>query len=490
MKKDKIDVVLFGFGIIGKKIIPILREKYNIIRWADNDKNKVGLSYEGMTICSSKSIVGLKCKIIIATGREAFVQISNQLLGEGFSEKQLYFVTNSQDLSVIPYECEELKVDNNITLVEYDQLRNSEDKQCGDRVLILCSFYTPFVIQPIRNILSRYPEYDISLLTSSNDYNDSLYDKVKHIYVYKSLLDLARIINLLPQYDTVHMLWMEFEWAYFSKMICAKAGNSIVTIGGSDFYRSSDAMKKYYLKLLSCVDKINCQTPSVTSDFLKVFPFLGEMIVNVNYGFEALDYIPKPHLRKVSEIKGSFGFPLDKYIITCGHNASEAHQHIAIIDALSQLDDSTKSSILCVFPMTYPNNSDEYINTVENKIRQTGIDYRILSDYLDVRQIAKYAQISDIMIHVQTTDMSSATMLEEMYAGAIVVAGSWLPYKWLRENGLFFVSVDEIQDVTQVIGDIVTRIDVYKEKCINNRQIVHDFGSWDVCAKKWIEMWR
>ena len=99
------------------------------------------------------------------------------------------------------------------------------------------------------------------------------------------------------------------------------------------------------------------------------------------------------------------------------------------------------------------------------------------------------ALISDIMIHVQITDQLSSTMLEEMYANSVVIAGSWLPYRSLHEMGVYFLDVDSIPDVTGILEDVVRDIGFYRQKCEGNPQIVWDHSSWDKLAAKWHALW-
>lgn len=103
--------------------------------------------------------------------------------------------------------------------------------------------------------------------------------------------------------------------------------------------------------------------------------------------------------------------------------------------------------------------------------------------------MAEYALVSDIMIHVQTTDQLSSTMLEEMYAGSIVLAGKWLPYQSLHKKGMFFLDVDEICDITMILEDVVENIEKYRTKCERNKVIVRKHSSWDELASKWYALW-
>ncbi len=139
--------------------------------------------------------------------------------------------------------------------------------------------------------------------------------------------------------------------------------------------------------------------------------------------------------------------------------------------------------------MTYPDVFADYRKEVCDRLQNVGFDSVVLTEFMDFQSMSEYALISDIMIHVQTTDQLSSTMLEEMYAGSVVIAGSWLPYQSLHEMGIYFLDVDTIPDVTVVLEEVVQNLDSYKEKCKGNSEIVWNYSSWDVLATKWRALW-
>ena len=80
-------------------------------------------------------------------------------------------------------------------------------------------------------------------------------------------------------------------------------------------------------------------------------------------------------------------------------------------------------------------------------------------------------------------------MLEQMYAGSVVIAGKWLPYKSLHDCGIFFVDVDCIDDIMAAVSDVVMNKNQYKEMCIGNRDIIWKNSSWDELAPRWHAIW-
>ncbi len=486
--KQKEEIILFGYGKIGKILYPRIKNEYDIIGWVDNNPDVWGESYSGGVISPPDIISGFDGKIVIATSHLVSLEIISQVKGLGISDHQIYRGTSNLTEPILPFSACDIP-DSNKEIIEYDQCHEAIISDSESNILIMCSFHTPYVIQLVKNTKKRHKWLNISLLTKSNEYLTELSGFVSHIYIYDTYSDLVNILRKGSKYKALHMLWMESAWVYVADCIRECTERCILNVGGSDFYRSSDTTRKYLHRLMIIADTINVQSINVKNDFLKVFPEFSLNTVVNNYGLEVIDYIPEPKDREIPKIMEDFALPTDRIIITCGHNAGEAHQHRDIIKALSQLEDRIKEQICAVFPMTYPTGKDAYVSEINSYLNQSGLSYQIITEYMDTYRMAEYAQVSDIMIHVQTTDQLSSTMLEEMYAGAIVIAGSWLPYQWLRDRGLYFISIDSIEEVTDVVKSIVEDFDEYKMRCQNNRSIIYDIGSWDVCGKKWVDLW-
>lgn len=154
--------------------------------------------------------------------------------------------------------------------------------------------------------------------------------------------------------------------------------------------------------------------------------YYGEAVENkmliLPYGIEVLELIDNSKYISENSIKIKFNIPTDRIVVTCGHNANKAHQHMKIINALEQLPENIKIRIVCVFPMTYPKENDDCTRNIRKKLAKGGLSYVILKEFMSFKEMAEYALISDLVICVQTTDRLSPVMLEEIYAETIVIA--------------------------------------------------------------------
>lgn len=485
MTKER--VYLFGAGKKCREMLPILKEQYNIIGIVDNNIDRWNSEFEGLHILEPKKIWGVSEKILITTSWGYFDEIRRQLQKSGIAdelivlaefssrENKIHLFPNKQEGAVTSYK----------DLVDYDLLGGKKDS--GEGVLLLCGFYTVYVINLINNIKKRNKDYSISLLTNSLGFKENLREKADHIYYYETNLELDDILEKLPEYNVFQTLWIESIWAMHYQKIRKKCKRLNLFVGGSDLYRAGDKKLKLKKRLIDVSDIIGIETEAIRDDFLKVFPEMRDRVVLFRYGIEYIEQ--EKFLRPKEVIYKRWGFSSEKLIITCAHNAVPEQQHEKIISALSRMPQNIRDAAVYVFPMTYGNSDESYVDHVETMLKDTGMDYRIIRDFMPYLELAEYISISSIYINVQTTDALSTTILEEMYAGAVAVTGTWLPYMGLREKGIDFVAVDTIDDLTEIVADIITNYSEYKEKFSRNREIIYEMSSWDNMSKEWLKVW-
>lgn len=488
------NIIIFGTGEIGKIAISCLKSEYNVKAVVDNDNGKWGRAVDGYIIQSPEIIRNYDCMIAVASTNYC-MEIMNQLQDMGIEHSNIflcrrYMKEGQYGCDIYPSDVQKLKGTEK-SLIEFDLLNRTESI-CGKlKVMVFCLSYSVYTKQLIENMSKRYNDIEFSLITSAAEYEENLFpSEVRHIYCFSTMADLKAILEKLPIYDAMQFLWIETFWAYFYELIRDKTRRLNLNVGGSDFYRASSAERDYKKKLVAVADQVTAENVETVQKFKEYYiKEAGSKMGLLPFGIEVLDYIQLLRKENKNELKGKYGIPLNKIVVTCAHSAARANRHLELTDALSRLSNNIKKTIVCVFPMTYPSNVPEYVKEVDDKLKESGLDYIILTKFMDFHEMAEYAVISDIMIRVQTTDQLSSMMLEAMYAGGIVVAGSWLPYQSLRKMGISFWDVDTISDVPNILEDVVANIDAYKEKCKGNEELVRRHSSWDVLAPKWHALW-
>lgn len=490
MKDKKEQVALYGLGNVGRSMAPYLKERYEIAYWVDGNERLWGTEYAGISVRSPKSILEYTGRIIITTTDTYFVEISESLLCSGIEKNRIFRGQHhvyDQREEIVPYEFEMLEPEQ-VDLKNCDLLKRDEAEN-GRKVMVFCGFYSSYVNQLVRNCKRRFPDIHFGILSNSETYLTEMGDYADHIYVYHSYAELYGILKELPKYDAFQMLWIENIWVYFRKLIREKCGRLNLCVGGSDLYRARDAELVYKKALIDMADRISAETDETIAAFVKAYPSAAEKMRWVNFGIETLEYVNQDCLVKAWEKKKSLGISGDRTVILCGYNAGKAHQHLEMIHALDRLDASVKGRMVLVFPMTYPDNQEDYIACVKRELEKCGIDYRILTEYMNLQVMAEIEMMSDVLITVQKTDQLSSTMLETMYAGKVIIAGSWLPYGNLREKGLFFLSVDTIDGLAGAVSEVMADYKAYRGHCSENKSIVYALSSWNATADRWRGLW-
>ena len=487
------NIIIFGAGKNGERAVSLLKNSYHILFMADSNEEKWGSMFAGYTVKAPAEIMQNDCDIVI-TPTEHCMDILYRLQQMGVSQDRIQFLDRIQgnqslEFEVYPLDTQKIKGTDK-QLIQYDLLNREEQNTGHTKVLLIYSYYSVYTKQLIENISKRYSDIEFSLITSVKENQDKIDSRLlKHIYYFQTKDDIKTILEQLPVYDVMQILWIERRWSYFYELIRSKTRHLNLNVGGSEFYRAGKAERDFKRNLIACADKVTAETEATVQEFQEYYKDeVKNKMGLLPFGIEVLDFIYSNKNRDINVFKRKYHIPLNKIVVTCGHNANESHQHMDMIDALCNMTDVEKRKIVCVFPMTY-NGEKSYVEKVRTRLDETNLDYVILTEFMDFQSMAEYALISDIMIHVQTTDQLSSTMLEEMYAGSIVIAGSWLPYRSLHEMGIYFLDVDTIPDVTAVLEDVVMNMESHKEKCAGNSEIVWQHSSWDVLAPKWRALW-
>lgn len=484
------DVVIFGTGINAQRAIHYIEKRYNILWCVDNNKSKIGKYVDKYIVRSVQSLHTYKGYIIIIAANCTY-EIVKQLEELGIDRRHMLslvctYAEGDYNFDIYPIRKRKFIICDKV-LQQYDLLKRAE-KDNTRRILVFAKFYSVYTKQLVENLHASYPEIELSILTSASETKDMIDNQcVAHIYYFETMQDLYNILCKLPQYDVAQLLWIEEIWVYFTEEIRAKFNRLNLCVGGSDFYRASREDLLYKKKLIDVADNISAETTQTIEDFTEFYGIDIAKMKLLPFGLEVINHIDEIDISK-NKIRERYGIPVGKIIVTCGHNAIQAHQHLKLIECLKNVSKEIMEKIVFVFPMTYPSGRDEYINRVRQKLQEYSLPHKILTDFMDFDSMAQYALISDVMIHVQTTDQLSSTMLEEMYTGSVVIAGNWLPYKMLHDRNIYFLDAKSIEDAVNKMEMVVMNIDTYKDKCAGNKEIIWKNHSWDSLISSWYEL--
>jgi len=378
------------------------------------------------------------------------------------------------------------------------------------RVLLVCTWKTPYLVQIWQYVKKYFPNVKYSVLTLEENrcfFEERLnLEEGEGIYSYDNIHDplflkMRKIINDLPQFDVIHFMWIDWYYGLWVQNLSRKANYIFASVGGSDLYRDSRRwfVRFFQKRIIRRSDWLSSENIGTKDYFYKVY---GDSISNaphsiIRYGVDILDGIIEIDKRRnvspeyVVSLKEKWGIPHDKIIVTCGYNGRVEHQHLKMIESFEKCSKEVLDKYFFVIPMTYAVASEEYVNEVSDRLSQVvGTDgFIIMREFMNVDEMAENVVISDVMIHVQTTDQMSSTMLAHMYNGNIVIAGDWLPYEFLREEGVNFYDVKDCGGLNWYLDDICGKIDEYKSASVGNADIIYRLSSWESMSGEWYKVY-
>jgi glycosyltransferase involved in cell wall biosynthesis len=321
----------------------------------------------------------------------------------------------------------------------------------------------------------------------SNEYINGALTKIRKIGILFSFFNLWKISINLPQYDIIHIHYHHWYIALISKVLRRKCSKLIISFFGSDFNEVSK-FHHFCNKRSICVADNICATNPV---FLtRIFNFYNldvkrkasSILFPLMSSFSEFEVF----LKKNDSLKAKQALKLDKKIITCGYNGAKIVQHQAIWTSIVE-SKVKKEEYKIIFPMTYGTGKIETIKIVKESTVKTDLDVQILEDYLEIDDLRRLRLATDIFIHIQTRDQFSASMLEHLAAGSVAIIGKWLPYGLLIEKGVYAVWINSPDELTEALNNVISNIQIHKDRTSVNRQIILDLVDWNNIKKDWVK---
>ena len=243
---------------------------------------------------------------------------------------------------------------------------------------------------------------------------------------FKKIGNSYSIINI--QVVTIHSYLLLKLYKQYSKYL-------ITTPWGSDVYRIGKSLKRKYQHVYDASNFV-CVMPNTKfgDDIIEQFNVPKDKCLELCFGSDVLDKVMADDTSKDDSKQNLFGTK-ENYVITCGYNASPAQNHILIIDALNKVKLQLPKNTLLVFPLTYARKA-EYLSELKNQLQSTGLNYRLLSNYLSDQEMIWLRKGTDLFIHMQQTDAYSSSLHEYLYSKTKVINAAWLSYKELETWGV------------------------------------------------------
>ncbi len=247
-------------------------------------------------------------------------------------------------------------------------------------------------------------------------------------------------------------------------------------IYGSDFLRANSLKVWCINQVFSMSDSIVCDSTTVLDELKLRFPRHATKMERLYFGSPIIDKLLKSDESSAFKPINSGG----KKVIMCGYNGTKGQQHIRIINSLKKI----AKDYYWIFPMTYSNDDKSYIEDVRSLAIHEGLDYEILDSFLSEDAWANYIQATDIFIHMQVSDAFSSSISEHLLQGHVLINATWLPYKDLDDNGVFYLSCD-FENLEEKLKYSMDYYSLLEPKLKANKDKIIRMKSLDYCIKNY-----
>ena len=285
-------------------------------------------------------------------------------------------------------------------------------------------------------------------------------------------------------YDAVHVFYLSGIWGVLAGRLAGKGRRLVVTLFGSDVYRTTPLMKPLQGRLLERASTVTASNGDTLNKAREIFNLEGRDGRIVRFGLRPLDLLVAMKQVERSTHKEALGIPVEWTVIVAGSNASRRQHHGEIIAAIGTLPKEQRERLFTLVPMTM-GGDPAYIDEVKAACAEAGLEHRIITELMTNEELARLRCAADIMVQVQPNDQLSGAMQEHFHAGTVVITGAWLPYDVFREAGVRFWTVRDRAELGSVLAESLGELEVRRAACVGNGDPIMRLSGWPNTAPQW-----
>lgn len=291
-------------------------------------------------------------------------------------------------------------------------------------------------------------------------------------------------------YDAVHVLYCIQDLMIVGKALRKAAPRLILTVFGSDFFQLANWKRRRIRPVFRSADLITSNNSTALESIHSAFSASAEQMRLCRFGFNTLDKLAEFSQVTREESRISLGIPQEKTVICIGYNYDSIQQHIPILTAITQNGELLwrKENLFFLIPMTY-GTEPSYRTELTEALKGFPFSHLTFEKFLSEKENAHLRKAPDIMVQLQKSDSLSASTQEHMYGGNILITGSWLPYTDMVKAGIYFRTIDSVQDIGNEIADTVAHLEQETELCANNPEAIYRMSSWAANLPSWLALY-
>lgn len=314
--------------------------------------------------------------------------------------------------------------------------------------------------------------------------------EVGHIrYIFKSYLSIKQLNN---NFDCLHVQYVS---PYIAPIICLfrkKFKKIILTYWGSDLLRSNVLFRLLCRPLVSVSSWITFITSEMQLTFEGYYHVKPNQQLGIldfgNMFFNQID--EKQHLIQGglrNTLYEQFHLDPQKITITVGYYWRKQMRQLETVSCL------VKSGVLnperVQFAIPAYSIPEREKTELESLCSSRNFNVVVFDYFMNEEQVSGFRAISDVFINAQTTDAFSSAMTEHLYAGSVVINGSWLEYSVLDEHDIYYKQFDSFNELPSIVNECITNLSTEKQFAKNNSTKIASFCSWDCWRQKWLDLY-
>lgn len=344
--------------------------------------------------------------------------------------------------------------------------------------------------EKIATVLKKYSFLSVIKAFFKKIFPKCILDYVRY---YKQCKIIAYALRDVKTFHAVHIHYVTPGAEHLYVPILRHFPGSIVlTYWGSDLLRLTTTPCN--MSLLEISTSIICVTQGLKKHFCRIYGNTYTKKTHVlDFGvsvYDAIESVEKNICTKYVE-QNPYIVASGKLCVMAGYNANSGQQHEKIISAVNALPPILHSKIHLRLQYSYHyDRPAAYYNNIERHLEESDISWDIIDEFLDEQSTALLRKSVDIFIHAQITDALSASMLEYLYAGAVVLNGVWLKYYELEKLNIHCLQFEDFTQLTTLLEKVILDFDMYKQASKINRAALHAMNSWEAVRKQWVTFYQ
>ncbi len=282
----------------------------------------------------------------------------------------------------------------------------------------------------------------------------------KRSAIFTSIRFLKKCIFLikLGKVDICHIHYAHRSSCTLYKLFRFNFKKMILSFWGTDILNPPEAEAQQQKSVLKYANAVTCTVEHTKAIFQQRFGHqYDDKLYFGRFAGGALEYI-KDYSAKIprSKCRGSFNIPEGKICIVCGYNANPAQHQDLILKQVSMLTQDMRDKLHLIIPMQYGIVDKYYMDRVAEQAAIAGCSYEILRDYVPFEQNAQLSLATDIYLNLRETDAFSNVMKEQIYAGSLMIQGTWLVYEELDQINANVIKIESIDQLHNLLPKILS----------------------------------